>query len=117
MEPQNLTTDVAPLLGLESLSELEQADFLAQLGELIIESAVLRLTETLSNDQQVAINYYLDTKPAPEVFMQYLLTHHANFKTILEEEIASFRAECISVMGKGAMREADSVQSVAMQSV
>ncbi len=105
MEPQQLTTDVGKLIGLESLNEFEQAEFLAQIGELIIESALLRLTETLTPDQQMAINHYLETEPTPEVFMSYLVTHHASFQTILDEEIIAFKEECIAVMGRGALKE------------
>ncbi len=103
--------DMTKLLGLEALTEEEQAQFLAQVGELIIESAFLRLAAELTPDQEAALNHYLETDPEPTVFMEYLLTHHAAFEKMLEEEIASFKEECVAVMGRGALREAAAVTS------
>lgn len=97
--------DMTKLLGLETLSEVEQAAFLANVGELIIEAALLRLAADLTPDQQSAINYYLETNPEPAVFMDYLLSHHSSFEKILEEEIAAFKEECVAVLGRGAIRD------------
>ncbi len=97
--------DMTKLLGLESLSAEEQASFLSDVGELIIESALLRLVADLTPDQEAAINHYLETNPDPAVFMEYLLKHHASFEQILEEEVQAFKEECVAVMGRGAIRE------------
>lgn len=97
--------DIRSLLGLEGLSQDEQEVFLAQIGELIIESAVLRLVETMTDEQEVAFNYFLDTDPDPETLMQHLVTHHKSFPQILEDEAIAFKEEAVSVLGKGALKE------------
>lgn len=109
MHTSPLQQDMSQLLGLETLSEVEQAAFLAQVGELVIESALLRLVADLNSDQEAAINHYLETNPEPEVFMEYLVKHHATFEKILEEEVIAFREECVAVLGRGALREATPV--------
>jgi hypothetical protein len=100
------SSDLSSLLGLSELPDIEQAQFLARVGELVIESSLLRLVSELTYDQQVALEHYLETNPDPTVFMEYLLTHHASFAMILEEEMQAFRDECVAVMGRGALKEA-----------
>lgn len=112
MNTATVQQDIHKILGLESLSGEEQAVFLADVGELIIESALLRLVADMSPDQEASINHYLETNPEPQVFMEHLLKHHASFATILEEEVTAFKEECIAVMGRGAMKEAAVAQAV-----
>lgn len=106
MSPSTLIQqDISSLVGLDTLSAEEQAHFLSDVGELIIESALLRLAADMTPDQEASMNHYLETNPEPDIFMNYLLQHHVTFEQILEEEIAAFKEECVAVVGRGALRE------------
>jgi hypothetical protein len=94
-----LQQNIAPILGIDKLPEDEQAVFLMDIGDLIVESALLRLVVDLDENQEAALNQYLETEPQPEVLMEYLLSHHKNFSQILEEEIVAFKEEAIQIFG------------------
>ncbi len=106
MQNDTLQTDLSPILGLDALNEEERAVFLADVGALIIEASLLRLVAGLTADQEASLNHYLETDPAPEVLMDYLIKHHKDFEKIIDEEVAAFREEAIAVLGKGALEEA-----------
>lgn len=95
-----LQQNIAPILGLDLLSEEEQAVFLMDIGDLIVESSLLRLVAELNPDQEAALNHYLETEPTPEILVEHLLSHHKNFSTILEEEIIAFKEEALAIFGK-----------------
>ncbi len=95
-----LQQNIAPLLGIDILPEEEQAVFLMDIGDLIMESSLLRLVAEFSDDQEEALNHYLETNPDPAVLLDYLLTHYATFKKIIEEEIFAFKAEAVEIFGK-----------------
>lgn len=99
MSQNLLQQNIAPLLGIDKLSPDEQAVFLSDIGDLILESALLRLIADLTADQESSLNHYLETEPQPEVLMEYLFEHHKSFETILEEEIIAFKEEAIAIFG------------------
>jgi hypothetical protein len=87
------------LLGIDQLSPDEQAVFLSDIGDLVFESALLRLVADLTPDQESSLDHYLETEPQSEVLMEYLFTHHKGFEKILEEEIIAFKEEAIAIFG------------------
>ena len=99
MSQNLLQQNIAPLLGIDQLSPDEQAVFLSDIGDLVFESALLRLVADLTPDQESSLDHYLETEPQSEVLMEYLFTHHKGFEKILEEEIIAFKEEAIEVFG------------------
>ncbi len=99
MSQNILQLNIAPLLGIDQLSPDEQAVFLSDIGDLVFESALLRLVADLTVDQESSLDHYLETEPEPAVLMEYLFVHHKTFEKILEEEIIAFKEEAIAVFG------------------
>jgi len=99
MSQNILQQNIAPLLGIDQLSPDEQAIFLSDIGDLVLESAFLRLVADLTPDQESALDHYLETEPKSEVLMEYLFTHYTEFEKILDEEIMAFKEESIAVFG------------------
>lgn len=100
----NLTTniiqeDISDLIGLNSLSEDEKIAMLRDLGELVLESAIIRLTADMSDEQVKALDQYSDTVTDSQVLLNHLFQHYKNFETILQEEIVAFKEEALAVMG------------------
>lgn len=93
-----LSKDISDLIGLESLPPDQQAAFLGQIGDTVMESALLRLIADLNEEQQAALDHYLETEPEPEAMMQHLLTHYPHFETFVEEEVTALKSEIIAVM-------------------
>lgn len=101
MPNQLLQQDITDSLGLLALSDEEKVVFLSEIGDVVLESALIRLAEELSPDQELALEQFLDTNPEPDTLMNHLLTHHQNFESILTEEIIAFKEEAIAVLGEG----------------
>lgn len=98
-QQQLLTKDISELIGLPDLSEDEQAMILNKVGATIIDSVILRMSAELTDEQQEALEQYLETNPEPEVLLEHLSKHYQIFNQILEEEIKAFKEEAIAVLG------------------
>ena len=95
-----LGKDITKVLGLDELSDEEKLIFLNEIGDTILQSALLRLVTDLSTDQQAALDQFLETEPEAEALLKHLFEHHKNFEQILTEEIASFKEEAVAVLGE-----------------
>jgi len=93
-----LETDLSSLMGLDGLTDEEKVVFLNEIGDLVLESALLRLVADLTDDQQEALDQFLEAEPDADTLMKHLLAHHANFETLLEEEMVAIREETQTVM-------------------
>lgn len=101
MPNQLLQQDITGTLGLNGLTDDEKIVFLSEIGDVVLESTLIRLAEDLSPDQELALEQFLDTEPEPDTLMNHLLQHHQNFEQILEEEIIAFKEEALAVLGEG----------------
>ena len=95
-----LEKDITKTLGLDSLSDEQQAAFLSNVGSIVLESSLLHLVESFDEQQQESLQYYLDTNPTPDALMEHLLKHYKKFEKILEEEIISFKEDALTVLGE-----------------
>jgi len=98
MSQSILEQNIAQVLGIDTLSPEEQASFLAEVGDTIFQSSLVRLVSSLSEDQQFAFEQYIDTEPEPEVLLQHMLEHYTEFKTILEEVVTEFKEDARAVL-------------------
>lgn len=88
-----MITDISKTLGLDALSEQEQAEFLGQIGSNLLESTLMRFTETLTDEQASALEHYIDSEPDPTVLLSRLSKHYPGFDKIFQEEVESFQSE------------------------
>jgi len=93
-----LQQNITKVLGIDSLSEQEQAAFLSEVGDVIFQTSLVRLVSSLTEDQQHALEEYLDTEPEPEVLLEHLLSHYKAFQTILEEAVIEFKEDALKVL-------------------
>lgn len=98
MTPPILNKNIAQLLGIDELSPDEQAAFLSEVGDVIFETSLLRLVAGLTEEQQEALEQYLETEPEPDVLLSHLLEHHKNFASILEEAVIEFKEDAQRVL-------------------
>lgn len=91
-------TDIAALIGLDGLSEGDQQTFLAEIGDVVFDAALLRLVAGLSDGQGLALDHYLEDEPSADVLMKHLVDHYPEFETILQEEMIALREEIVAVM-------------------
>jgi hypothetical protein len=87
------------ILGLAGLSEDERTVFLAEIGSVIIESALLNFVPSLSDDEQAGFAEFLNTAGEGEALIEALLEHYPTFADFLGEAVEEFRAEAQAVLG------------------
>lgn len=102
MSKQILEENIVELLGVDGLNDEEKVAFVSEIGDLVMESAMLRLISGLSPEQTEALDQFLDMEPEPDVLMNHLLKHHTDFENIIEEEIVAFKQDAIDVLGEKA---------------
>lgn len=94
-----LEQDIGDTIGLAALPATEQDAFIAQIGETILNSALLRLVAGLSDEQNSALAHYLEDEPPAEVLLKHLFDQYAQFEEILTEEIIAFKEETVALFG------------------
>ncbi len=94
-----LTKDLANIVGLDTLPEDEKIALIRDMGDVVMEAALLRFTAELSAKQMSALEHYLETEPDSDALLQHLLEHHPQFEKFLTEESAAFREEAVRIMG------------------
>jgi len=94
-----LAQDISSDIGLDVLTPPEQDTFIAQIGETILDSALLRLVAGLNDEQGGALAYYLEDEPPAEVLMKHLFDHYPQFEELLTEEIVAFKEESVALFG------------------
>ena len=99
MKTTILEQDISKILGMDSLPEEEKLALLKEIGGVVMESSLLRLTSELTDEQAGALEQYLETEPEAEALIKHLLEHHTNFETIMQEEMAVLEEETIAVLG------------------
>ena len=93
-----LETDISEIIGLTPLPEDEKIVLLRDLGELVLESALLRLVADLTPEQSAALDQYSDTVTDSEMLIKHLFEHYPRFEIILNEEIKAFKEEAMAGM-------------------
>jgi len=104
-----LQQNIAHIFGIETLSIEEQAAFLAEVGDVIFQTALVRLVSDLTDEQQRALEDYLDTEPEPEILLAHLLEHYSDFSTILETAVIEFKEDAVAVLEK---KEAEEIKVI-----
>jgi hypothetical protein len=94
-----LEQDISETVGLRVLTPPEQDAYIAQIGETILDAALLRLVVGLSEEQGSALAYYLEDEPPTEVLLTHLFDQYPQFETILIEEIIAFKEETVALFG------------------
>ncbi len=90
--------DMRQLLGLTELEPLEEAVFIANLGDLILEQALVALIMDFNEGQMEALDYYLSLEPSSEDLLKYLLKSYPQFEAILMDQIIAFKEEAEAIM-------------------
>lgn len=96
MEYTTLQSNLYAMLA--DLSDEERDALVLQLGEMILETAILRGISELSEEQSVALEYYLRTEPTPEDLIQYLVQKCKGFAAIFDEEVAAVQKDMAGVL-------------------
>lgn len=87
------------LFHFSEMSDEEKAIFLADIGSLVLESAVLRFLTESDEDTADHFSHMVDVYADKDDLPVILATSFPLFGAILEEETESFRADAEQVLG------------------
>ena len=100
MHTSLLQENIITALGLDELSVEEQSAFLSEVGDVIFQTSLVRLVSELTEEQQQALEAYIDTEPEPDILLAHLLEHYESFKKILQEAVLEFKEDALAVLEK-----------------
>lgn len=100
-----LHKDISDLLGMNALPPDEQATLLEQVSNTVMEAALLRLMTELSDEQQSALDHYLESDPDSEALLTHLLESYSKFETILQEEIVNLKSDLATALSTDTVAE------------
>ncbi len=100
MKQTDLKTNLKQTFDLSTLSEEEQLVLANDVGELILESSLLRLMAELSEDQTSSLDHYLDSEPSSEELLEHLIEHYEVFPELVKEELQNFQKEALFIINK-----------------
>lgn len=93
-----LEKDIGELLGLSGVSSLEREEMLANIGTLILESTMLRVIASLTEEETGKFEEFIALDPSPEAMLNELRMLEPNIDEIVKEETVAFKRECVNVM-------------------
>jgi hypothetical protein len=88
-----LQPHITKLFGIDELSLDEQAIFLSEVGDSIVETSLVRFMSTASPEVQAEVETYLAVAPEPDVLIDYLLTTYEDFAPIVASVAAEVKTE------------------------
>ena len=95
-----LNTDLIIALGLESMSDEEKQEFLAQTTNTVQKATASRVLDQLTHTQKQEFSRLIDQEDA-SLINQFLLLNVPNFAELLREETITFKRAMLTGMIPG----------------
>ena len=96
-----LKKDITEGLGLDNLSEADQAKMVEEVGRVIYERIISRVIPLLSNPEKEEFQKILETPDGDDsTIFDYLNSKIPNLETIVQEEVVSFKETSLNVMSQ-----------------
>jgi len=93
-----LTKEQLRTLGMDTMSAPQREDFLMDVGKTVFDNAIVKLLETLTDDQIHALNHALEDNESLEAVVQYLQVTYPRFVNYIQEVQEHFVQEVMQNM-------------------
>jgi hypothetical protein len=93
-------TDLGRLIGLADMEPQEQEELLSRIGELIMESVMIRAVAELTDDEAIALTSAINACANPEALTALLTARVPDIDSLIREESFAFRNECAELLTK-----------------
>lgn len=91
--------DLIKELGIDKLPEEKKEQVLMQMGEIVQQRTLLRLTEEMTDEQKDKFNKILEeNKENPEKVTEYLQENFPELDNIVTEEVGRYKQEIMDLM-------------------
>lgn len=94
-----ISPSLVKALGLNEMTEEEQADFFETLGQIAVESALLRYSVSLSNTEREAFRGWVESQDDLEVLLKESADTYPEFAEILDEEVTAMHDSIVKMVG------------------
>lgn len=102
MTTDALQRNITSIIGLDGAPEAEQERRYSEIGELLMESIMLRALAGMDDAAAEALEAFAASNPTPEEMLAYLRKAAPDLDRIAEEEVRAFKEEVLAVMGDDA---------------
>lgn len=106
MTADALHRDITTIIGLDGAPKAEQERRYSEMGELLMESIMVRALGGMDDDKAEELEKFVETDPTPEEMLEHLREAAPDLDRIAEEEVRAFKEEVIAVMGEDAPKAA-----------
>jgi len=93
-----LTQEQMQVLGMGVMTPIQRENFLERLGKMVFDSALIKLLETLNEDQVHALNHALEAQESYQGIFEYLQVTYPQFMSYMENVQERFVSEFMSEM-------------------
>lgn len=97
MDKNLITRDITKEFGLEHMSEEEQNQALQDVGQAVIQGAVMRVLADMSDEDTATFESFLEKDPSPEELVAFLTEKEPRFENMLREEVEALKREVLRV--------------------
>jgi hypothetical protein len=98
--------DLGELLGIAELEPAAQEDMLARIGELVMESAMVRAVSEMTDEEASALSAAVVACTDPAELADVLKARVPNIDELIAEESVAFREECIDLLSRVGLAQA-----------
>ncbi|MFT5849906.1 MAG: hypothetical protein ACI9H6_000732 [Patiriisocius sp.] len=91
-----LTTEQLQTLGIEHYAPTEREAFVAKIGGLVFDASIMRLMDTLNEDQMYAFTHAIESYDSFDATLAHIQKTYPVFNTMLQEEQHSFMQKFVS---------------------
>ncbi|OGI59725.1 hypothetical protein A2814_00210 [Candidatus Nomurabacteria bacterium RIFCSPHIGHO2_01_FULL_38_19] len=92
--------NIKSVLEIENLSPVEQKEIILRVGGIIYQNVLMRVIETMTEENQDEFEKLLDNNAQPEEIFTFLKDKVQDFEKIIEEEATKFKNKTDNIMSQ-----------------
>jgi hypothetical protein len=102
MDKDLMNEDLLKELGIDKLSSEKAEEMMATIGRILYQAVLIRVMERLTDGEKEEFGALLDRGADEESVLAFLTTKVPDLNSIVDEEVAKFKAESLSVLRRDA---------------
>ena len=95
---QEFRDQLIKLYEIEDLEQSEQDELLGEIGGVVFQAALIRVTPTLSEDAQAQVEKLMDSNASPDEMFALIRSVAPNFDQIIAEEAVAFKGQVDEIL-------------------
>ncbi len=92
--------NITNVLEIDALPIEEQQEIILSVGTLIYQNVLMRIMETIAEEEQNEFEKLLDNNAGPDEVFSFFKNRVENFESIIEEEALKFKEKSSNIMSQ-----------------